>query len=785
MKNKFGMLALSALATLGLVGNLTSCGKTDNSSASDKSTSSSVDDCEPLPNYSFDQWSDEEKALMEKWCGCVLPYSEDMFGGDIKFEEAYDSDGELSYLQITDKSEKFSLADYYEILNCIGWNVIKTYNGNIFQLDSSENDFVELTYSNKDKTIGYDMMYFHTDSYYDYEEDKTYSSNVIRCYADLCATRTTETSWNAKELKTIKDVANMELPFIKLGSTNAVTKVNYNQMQIIDTCVEDLSEEYSDLLQESGFTLEKKLSTKYDSYILSKTLEDGSLIEVQIYYYAGNGIYVYYTPNMADYSSWPTDIIDEIEDRSGIEIPEFEIADGGKYSYFKKNNTYYILTYDLNDEFDYDEYTYSELRNTELTWNETISIAVTDFTEEGEDEDGDIVDVMVGFQIAVEVTTPTSTFVKDWPSKAIDDTVSNVLGVDGVSIPTLDSEVFSDSGYDLKYSINGEDVYNEYFEYYYEDIKVNYGIYEYYGINEYSTEDEIKALASQLAREKEGIDVSIFDVGSLAYSSYRENLEEACWYEFTPSTGDVAYEDPTGQIAIVLDLENEEAGKTTISIMPGSGEAHSPELYFEENEATVALGGEKDLYIIAKMLPYKVTYSSSDTTGKITVDTKGLVKVAEDAEDGLKATITASVTDSAGKVYEATCVITAKKILSYTENSAIESVDALIKAKGYATTTKYIASDEEIAFPRVTVDFGDLSVEEVEKLVTENFVPEGFELPEDSEWKSCDIRVSEDDEEFIDGYMLDYRIDNEACRITLSFYIYILDGSTIMFAEAI
>ncbi len=785
MKNKFGILTISALVTLGLAGNLSSCGKAENGSSSDKASSSKVEECEPLLDYNFDHWNDEEKALMEKWCGCILPYSEDVFGENIKFEEILDSDYEVAYLQITDESNEFSLRDYYEALECAGWNVIVTYNGNVFQEGSTGDDLVELTYSNQDKTVGYDLMYFHTDNNYDYEKDKVYSSNVIRCYADLCATRTTDTSWNAKDLKTIKDVANMELPFINLGSTNAVTKLNYNQMQIVDSCVEDLSEEYSDLLQENGFTLEEKLSRKYDSYILSKTLDDGSVIEIQIYYYAGNGIYVYYTPKMTSYSSWPTDIIAEIKEKSGVEIPKFDIAEGGTYSFFKKNNTYYILTYDLAD-FDYENYSYFNLRDTALDWNETVSIVVTHFTEEAENEDGDTIDKQIGFQIAVEITTPTSTFTKEWPSAAINNIVSNLLEVDGVTIPSLDSSLIANSGKDIKYSISGKDVYQEYYEYYYEDIKVNYEIYEYYGINEHSTDDEIKALASKLARKKEGIEISVYDIGNLTYNGYCETLEKACWYQTSALSGDIAYEDPTGEIVVVLDSESVEEGKTTISIMPGSGEKHSPELYFEEDEAIVALDGEKQLYIVAKMLPYEITYSSSDATGKITVDDNGLVKVASDAADGLTATITASLTDSDGKTHKATCIITAKKVITYTENSAIESVDALIKEKGYTTTTKYI-EEGDIDLPRVTVDFGKLTIAEVEKLVTENFIPEGFELPEDSDgkWTECEIRVNDDDDTLYNGVELEYRIVNEACNISLTFRIYIVDGSTMMFAEAI
>lgn len=779
MKNKLGIIAISTIAMLGLVGNVCSCGK--NNGVSDNTSTTTSDD-QPLPDFDFDHWTDEQKALMLKWCGSVLPYSEDMFHGDIKFQEVYDSDNDLSYLEITDESTEFSLETYYEDLDCIGWNVIKTYNGKILQKDSSGTDFVELTYASADKTVGYDMMYFFTENNYT-DDGKTYSCNVIRCYADLCSTRTTDTAWNAKELKTIKDVANMELPFINLGSTNSVSKVNYNVMQIIDTYVGDLSSEYASLLQKNGFTIDTELSTQYDSYVLSKTLEDGSLIQIQMYYYAGNGIYVYYTPNMKSYDSWPTDVIAEIKAKSGVEIPEFKIKEGGSYSYFKKNNTYYILSYDLLDQedFNYDTYVYSDLRNSGLNWNETVSIMAYNFTEEDENEDGDIIDKLVGFQIAVEVTTPTSTFTKEWPSSAINDTVTKLLGVDNVTIPELVSSMIPASGKDIKYAVNGEDVYNEYFEYYYDDIKTNFEIYDYYGITEDSTDDEIKALAAKLAKEHEGIDVSIFDINELAFKGYCDILEKACWYEYTPITGDKAYEDPTGQIAIVLDTESEDEGKTLISIMPGSGVAHTPELYFEESDVIVAIGESKELNVISKMLPYAVSYSSSDTTGKITVDANGNVTVADDTDDGTTATITATLKDKDGKTYTATCTITAKKIIKYTENSAIQSVDTLIKDKGYTTTTKYI-KDGELDFPRVTVNFGSMSIADVEKLVTENFVPEGFELPEGSEWTNCSIYV--DDVEY-EGVMLDYRIDNEACTLTLSFYIYTVNGNTMMFAEAI
>ncbi len=776
-RNKIGIMCLSALSVFALASTLSSCDgdkPVSSNSVSSESSETSMDSSssEVISSSSSDdgEWSDEAKSLMMTYCGEVLPYPSSMFSGTVTVQEIYDYYYDYSYLQIFDTAASFTLKNYYENLESASWSAIKTYSGEVIQSDSNGTPYAEITKASADKSAGYDIFYFFTTENFD-EEGNTFSSNVIRCYNDLCATRNTASEWNDAETSTIKELITTSLPYISLGSANSVSKYSTNVLQIIDTYVGDLSEEYSSLLVENGFKLDSINSKLSESYILNKSLEDGSSLTATLYYYNGNNFYFTYTPKETTYSSWPTEIINTIKEKSGIEVPQFDIDDGGSYIVYKKNDSYHIYTLNLSEEFNYETYTYNTLDYPALTWNETIDFDTYNILDDMYET--------IGFELVVNLLTPSSTFSKSWPSSAISETVSSLLNVTGVTLPILPDSSIYDSGYSLKYEIYGQDYYEAQYEYYYEDIKA-YPFF--YDLPDDPTEEEIKAEAARLAHLDMGMKISIFDNDFATYTAYEKLLDDAGWYYYYDTYGNTVYEDPNGKIGVTFsgysDPSYDNEGISYIFIHAGTETVHSPSFYFSEDEVNVSIGEETTLELNKKMLPYDVAYSCDDTTGKITVSQDGVVSVASDTMENTTATITATLTDKDGKVYTATCVVTAKKIISYTAASTIDAINAILVAKGYNATID--ESGESLV-----ANFGTSVTEaELKALVVESLIPEGFSPLGSDEASWIEAEISLGDDETIDGWMCNYQIFNEACYIMIDWFVYTQNGNVTLKVNA-
>ena len=152
MKNRMKtLLVLSASALL-----LGSCqvGASSNSSESSAPSNSSettVSESTSVIESSEDtreQWDEEEKALLLKYCGEVLPYPSG-FLSYVSLNEATDDEG-ARYLEIVNFAEVFTIGDYYKDLEKEGWTGIRDYNGNIAQTDSSGTTYYELTHVSED-----------------------------------------------------------------------------------------------------------------------------------------------------------------------------------------------------------------------------------------------------------------------------------------------------------------------------------------------------------------------------------------------------------------------------------------------------------------------------------------------------------------------------------------------------------------------------------------------------------------------------------------------------------
>lgn len=768
-KNKIGIYALSALGLFGYVCGLASCDKSDNSSSSsESSSSSSSSESSSSIDGHFEKWSEADIALMNKYCGGALPYPTDMFVGEVSVNEIYDEQYDYSYLQISDEATSFSLAKYYETLEDFGWSTIKTYNGNVIQTDTSGIEFVESTKPSTDKSVGYDILYFFSPM-----QEGVSSANVIKVFNDLSAKETTDTAWSSSDLSTMNSTLTTTLPFIKLGEKHTISSTGTNSLEIFDYYVKDLTNEYSKLLQDDGFELNKVASRINDICFLTKTLDDGTFIQAYLYYNNGNVFIFSYTPKVKESSTWPSEIINEIKEKTEKSIPQFDIAEGGKYSYYKKGDTYCIYSDNRLDTFDYEKYAYNDLQNNlGLTWDEQLSFATYDRA----DSDGNV----IGFQLFINVTKPTSTFVDSYPTEQISNAITSVLSLDKDILPSFDTSSIPATGEKIKYEVRGEEYYQERYAYYYQDITNLPG---YYGFEDTPSADVIDALAKKLAYQDKGIKVGIYDVNSATWKSYTKTLYEEGWYYYIDRDDHDTYEDPTGKIAVTFsgnsDPSYDGVGATYFTIHNGTGEAHTPSLKYAEEEYSLAIGQKnKELDLRISMLPYKVTYSSSDMSGMISVNENGEVTVSENATAGMSATITAKVTTKEGKEYSASCKVTVKDGIYYDIDSLVSKVSSLLTSKGYEPK-----SLKSKWMDYVTADLGDLSVTNAKKLIEESLIPNGFTKYSD-DWEKGSIyapyekdgEIKEEEKE--NGYTIRYTIYNDFCSLVLDFSFYVENGKT-------
>ncbi len=808
------------LLTAGLL--ITSCGTKVSLSTQSSSSLSSGSSSSSNSNIDVESsWSPEEEELLEKYCGEVIPYPEGFLFGEVTVEEVVEYDDyydEYYHLEISDEGTNFTLEEYYIMLEEAEWNTIKTYSGNIVQTDTSGTDFVELTKAGEEN--GFEILYLFQDAYKDNEGNTVSSANIIRCYNDLYSKPTSATSWKEDEVDTIKYITTTALPFIKVGGIYQLGCASSDILVIRDNYVEDLTSDYANLLKNDGFVLDTDYSKKYDQFILVKQLNDGSYLLARLYYFAGNVFYITYIPNEKEHKSWPSDIVEEIKKATGVTVPTFEVAENGTYITYKKNDTYHIYTTDLSDDFDYDEYNGNQLQILDLNWEETISFKCYYLVDDYYNA--------IGFGVGITVTTPTSTFTASWPKDVIDDVIKNTLDINDVTLLDFEGFTLPKEGKNVKYEIYGQEVYQTAYEYYYDDIKEYPFLYD---LADDASDEEIKALADSLAKKEMGIKVSVYDVDAKAYETYEAIFENGCWYKSYDEYGYTYFEDPTGTLAITLtsasDPSHNDEGLTTFFIHYGSGEEHTPELSFNNEEVEMVAGQSTDFYYSKSMLPYDVTFSADND--KVTLTEKDEyveVKLDESVEVGTSIVITATITDKDGKTYTATSTITVVDAIYYTPTTAIDAVNELIKAKGYEPTLTYATKDEDGKFlnlDTIELNLGkDVSADEIKNLVTSSFTIEGFtplvEEDDEDDWDDDywdddfnanelilnnlvsvkSVRHSETDEETsettlnwkaeslpyngeeIESEFIMYVLSNEFCMVDVEYHVFTYQGDVIL-----
>ncbi len=775
---------LSALLLLSFGLGLTSCGDENKSSSKNEEPSSSVVKSSEVPASSsetpsssseeidgnFDLWTEEQKELIKKYCGSLLPYPAEYFSDKVTVREIHDDIYDYSYLEIYDDSKSFTLEEYYKKLAKFAWSPIKTFNGKYVQKDASNRDFVELTKCSKDGQNGYDMIYYYESEISD--GDSATSGNLIRCFNDLAGKVSSDTEWKEDEKETIKEFVAFDLPYAHLSDKRVISSIDDNSISILDYYAKNLTVDYYNILTENGFVLDRINSLSYDSYVVSKTLDDGTKITIMLYYYSGNNIQVYYTPKILECASWPSEIISTIKKESGVDLPAFEIADGGNYRYYRKNDSFYIFTNNLKDDYNYETYNNNILQDPSLTWEETISLASYNLVE-------DDPDTVVGFMVVASLKKPTSTFVDVFPTSTVTSTITDLLKITGVDLPSFDNISIPETGKKVKYSVLGESYFKQRYDYYYQDVKQ---WPEMYGFNENASEDDIKQTAEFLASKEMGISVSAFDKNESFAEAAIELLTNACWYKYSDESG-IVFEDPTGKLAITIstlsDPSHDYEGETKLYIHPGAGEAREAEFYFLSDEINVGIGQTKDLELIVNMLPYEVTYSSSDTTGGISVNEKGEVTIKEDVAVGTTATITASMNvPGESKPRTTTCTVTASDILVYSPASTITKLADTLKGLGYEPVVNYSTAIDELDNLKLNLG-SSTSKGDAKTLVSEHLVLKGFELGDS--WESGTIYVGSQEK---DGDTINSSIYNDACYVIVEYDLYEENGDLILYISA-
>ncbi len=790
MRKKRKVLALALAALLLGACNETPSDPSSSSSSYDSSDSSVIPDSSSSPSDSSSKsddtssseeekkdWSEEEKALMLKFCGSVLPHPGSKMMGKIIVREIEDHDYG-NYLMIYNTADSFTLKEYYSDLVKSGWNLIKGYGGKAIQTDDYGVEFAELTNASLDKKTGYDLMYYWI------ENEHGTANNIIKCYNDMCGEKSDAVNWDADEKAEMIETLSIELPFIQLGSSNRAYAKSSSLFEIIDVYVEDLSDQYADILIKNGFIKDNATSAEYGSIVLNKALEDGSNIQAALYYLNGNTFDFVYLPKVDQYNAWPKEALAEIESKTGVTIPEFELDEGGKFYVFAKNDTFYIqgqttkvASWDYEEELEAQKLRQMTYSSPYVNWEETIAVECDEIYADGS---------QIGFQVAITLTEPESSFTESFPADAINDLANSLFGMTDYSFPLLDGLADSFEG-KIKYEVNGSDYVESRYQYYLKDIAANPD--DYIDLPYDYTDKDIEELAKDMALGEAGITIRLKDKEESAIASAYATLFENLGYHIVDGWGDYYFEDKDGKLWISFNSVwyEEDWGFTTITIAKGSGETHTPTLEFSNETYEIGIGKTQKLQVYKDMLPYDVYYASSNPE-KFAVNDKGFVTVSSSAVSGDKATIHVFITTPDGRYFEDTCVVTAKEILDYDADSTINKVLTGLKNNGFESAMIERDEDDD-PFIKMTFDLSDetnvVTADSLISLTDSKLIPAGFEAlynmdadTDDECWGACDRY--EDGIEIGKGKFLSCEFtyeDDEEPKVYLTFYVYTLNSN--------
>lgn len=340
---------------------------------------------------------------------------------------------------------------------------------------------------------------------------------------------TTDTKWNEEVSEVMTSVLGELIPFYPLGEYYTVAQIDELSLIVYDTFPTDLTGEYAALLEKAGSGYTKVVEEGVTSYV--KTKDNGEQIVIMMQYDAdqyGNMIQAELIPNTHAAALW-ADILPlaTYEASLGFKVPSFESS---AYTYYEHNGALVIqgaATSDLSDSYA------ASLKALGLiggdgefvNWEETGYITYAPVYDPNDESENPAV---IGFEISITVTAPTSKFFKEWPAEAI------ATYLTGFSLTTEVPSLTNDTNYDIKvYELPYDELYAERVEYYQELS----AFIEALG-GEPLTDEEIAYYADLDAAENAGLYISMYPASAAALiETYNSKFDTSAWtYEKVEQT---------------------------------------------------------------------------------------------------------------------------------------------------------------------------------------------------------------------------------------------------------
>lgn len=705
----------SALLLMGCSPSSPNPGSQDGSEASISETSAASESAQS-ESEERGEWTSAQAETIGRYCGEILPFPLG-FDCDVEVETLVD-DSNIPFLQITNSTAGFTIADYHKDLEKEGWSLIKDYNGKAEQKNSNSEPSYELTKISEG--VGYDLTYYY------YSEGEGFDCpkyNVIQVYNTFDYQLDGKSAWSGEE-KAIFDEALLCLPpLLKLGSVNKVGISGSDYAYCYDFLAKDLTQENVAILEEDGYVLDEGMSESRGSHILKKEVADGASIFASLYFQGGNVITFTYEAKKSVSASWPKEFLSAFERKSGFAIPEFE-AD--VYYTYKKGDVYTL--YGTSEDtsipgrfeiaMDQTSAVYDREKGWYTDWAESFCIQ----TKTG------YVSNQFAFSLSFSLISPYDEISQGWPSSGI----LSFLSSNGIAASCPDFDFAPYSAYSTCRLSS-----QSYAEIYAKCLPIVKSDPKNYVGKEDASEEEIAATASKMAKERTWLKVKVYDraaseggVTLFKANDYFVNaLKEAGWAKVEDEEG-ASYEDPTGALKISVILSKD---VSIVKLAYGSGKAHAPVFSFDEESVELTAGSSYNLQYTIDMLPYEVSFHSDND--KVTVDGKGLVKVAADANPGTVATISATILVPGEGERTITCTITV--LGKYTAQTAIGEVASRFNAHfGLSADEEGAAKvvtkgEDDFAYFTIDAALPGLSeVKEAKSLVSETLIPEGFSVSE-------------------------------------------------------
>ncbi len=702
---------------------LCACGpKTDGGTSSDGSSSS-------LP--SVEGWDEDAKALLEEYCGGLLPYPASFYS-DVYVTEAEDGD-ENDCLMIFCADSSFTIADYHESLEAFGWDCIVNYNGEAGQINNNGTLYYELTKVSSDGKTGYDLLYY----FYESEEG---NYNIIQCYNDLETDLDGKADWNESQKEAFSSTLSIVPAKVKLGADGYVSALTNDFSYVHDLCAINLTADNVEILKGDGWALDEKLSQESGKWTFEKKAADGAPIYATVYYSSGNYVTFSYTADFQESASWPKEFLSSFEKQTGFTIPEFTASDIKKYYYCTKKGISYIFAYTENDSL---SATYEGLLNENGAIFDSSRRFFTDWEENWWIECEATRDYDLGtyekiFVVSFAVLSePYDDLCASWPSDKIASFLS-ANGMAGVEVPSFDVLPNGEQKPLRVSTKNFDEAYKEA----YENVSTDP---DAYGLSEEASDGEIEETARKIAKNDVSIAIKAYDPKDASedtrktYEYLKSALKGIGWAKVSSYAYDAAYEDPTGSVLVGLTRNND---ITSLVFSHGSGVAHQPAFYFETVNMSAEAGKTYSLDLVCDMLSGEITYSSSNE-GKFAVSQDGLVSVSSSAERGDSATITATIkAEGEEAARTATCFISIPE--SYDLKKTAYKIAELYNAyfnldssdEGYATPSLINEKKESAGYSLTIYPPTVNTAEEGKSFVVANLIPVGFATAGDDAWQS-------------------------------------------------